>query len=339
MSSVNFQNPEYFYLLILLVPMVVWYIWKRKRMTVNMQVSSTAVFQDVPKSFRYYLLHLPFVLRMIVLALVIVLLARPQSTDNWSSKDVEGIDIVMALDISGSMLAEDLKPNRLEAAKNVAIEFVNSRQNDNIGLVLFSGESFTQSPLTTDKMALCNLFSAVSCEMIDVPGTAVGMGLATAINRIKESKAKSKVIILLTDGTNNVGEIDPIMAAELANSVKNDAGEDVKIRVYTIGVGTKGMAPFPFQTVFGVQRQMVPVDIDEPTLKKIAEITGGKYFRATDNESLQNIYKEIDKLEKTKVSVQEYSKKREEFMPFAVAAAVLLLLELLIRHLVLRHNP
>lgn len=339
MSSITFQNPEYFYLLILLVPMVVWYIWKRKRMTANMQVSSTSVFQDVPKSFRYYLLHLPFVLRMIVLALVIVLLARPQSTDNWSSKDVEGIDIVMALDISGSMLAEDLSPNRLEAAKNVAVEFVNSRQNDNIGLVLFSGESFTQSPLTTDKMALCNLFSAVSCEMIDVPGTAVGMGLATAVNRIKESKAKSKVIILLTDGTNNVGEIDPIMAAELANSVKNEAGEDVKIRVYTIGVGTKGMAPFPYQTAFGIQRQMVPVDIDEETLKKISEITGGKYFRATDNESLKEVYKEIDKLEKTKVSVHEYSKKNEMFMPIAVAAAVLLLLELLIRHLVLRHNP
>lgn len=327
----TFESPEYLYLLLLLIPMIAWYLWKRKTVTANLQISTTEALENVPKSYKYYLLHLPFVLRLGVLALLIVVLARPQSTDNWSNENVEGIDIMMAVDISGSMLAEDLKPNRIEAAKNVGTEFISARKNDNIGLVLFAGESFTQSPLTTDKTALVNLLNAINSEMIDAPGTAIGMGLANTVNRLKESEAKSKVIILLTDGSNNTGEIDPLTAAELAKAFG--------IRVYTIGVGTKGAAPFPVQTAFGIRRQMVEVDIDEETLQKISNMTDGQYFRATDNKSLKEIYDEIDKLEKTKIQVREYSKKQEEYLPYAIAALILLLLEILLRYTVLRHTP
>lgn len=222
---------------------------------------------------------------MVAVALLIVILARPQSTNSWSNSSTEGIDIMLAMDISGSMLAQDLKPNRLEAAKDVAASFINGRPNDNIGLVVFSAESFTQCPLTTDHTVLLNLFKDIQSGMIQ-DGTAIGLGLVNAVSRIKDSHAKSKVIILLTDGSNNAGEIAPVTAAEIAKTFG--------VRVYTIGVGTKGMAPYPFQTAFGVQYQNIPVEIDEATLKQIASTTGGQYFRATDNASLKEIYSEID---------------------------------------------
>ena len=327
----TYESPHYLYLLYLLIPMIAWYLWKRKTITPNLQISTTEGLEKVPKSYKYYFLHLPFVLRVGALALLIIVLARPQSTDKWSNENVEGIDIVMALDISGSMLAEDLKPNRIEAAKEIGTEFISSRPNDNIGLVVFAGESFTQSPLTTDKAALINLLNSVNEELIDAQGTAIGMGLANAVNRLKESPAKSKVVILLTDGANNAGEIDPITAAELAKTFG--------IRVYTVGVGTRGLAPFPFKTAFGIQRQMIEADIEEDVLTKISEMTGGKYFRATDNKSLKEIYQEIDQLEKTKIQVNEFSKKQEEYLPYALLALLLLVLEILLRNTILRHNP
>ena len=326
-----YLNPNYLYLLGLLIPIAVWYYFRRKRQTANLQVSSTEAFKGMGKSYKNYIQHLPFVLRLAAIAMLIVVVARPQKSDSWSDKDVEGIDIMMTLDVSGSMIAEDLKPNRLEAAKSVGAEFISARPNDNIGLVVFAGESFTQSPLTTDKASLLNLVSAVSDDMMEEDGTAIGMGLACAVNRIKESQAKSKVIILLTDGSNNRGEIDPITAAELAKTFG--------IRVYTIGVGTKGEAPIPVKTAFGVQRVMMKVDIDESTLQSIADITDGKYFRATDNSSLKSIYQQIDQLEKTKLKVNSYSKKEEMYLPYAIAALLLLLMEVLLRNTVLRHIP
>lgn len=326
-----FANPNYLYLLLLLIPLIGWYIWKIRKNQASLQVSSSQAF-EAPRmtTYKVYLRHLPFVLRMIAIALIIVILARPQSTNSWQNSTTEGIDIMMVLDISTSMLAEDLKPNRLEAAKDVAASFINGRPNDNIGLVLFAGESFTQCPLTTDHTVLLNLFKDIHAGMIQ-DGTAIGLGLANAVSRIKDSQAKSKVIILLTDGSNNRGEIAPVTAAEIANAFG--------VRVYTVGVGTKGMAPYPFQTAIGVQYQNIEVDIDEPTLQQIAATTGGQYFRATNNRSLKEIYSEIDKLEKTKISVQEYSKKQEEYKTVAIAVFLLLLLEILLRYTLLRKIP
>lgn len=298
----------------------------------SVEMSSSQAF-DVPKAVtaKVYLRHVPFVLRMIAIALVIIILARPQSTNSWQNSSTEGIDIMMAIDISSSMLAQDLRPNRLESAKNVAAAFINGRPNDNIGLVVFSAESFTQCPLTTDHAILLNLFKDIQSGMIE-DGTAIGLGLANAVSRIKDSQAKSKVIILLTDGSNNRGEIAPVTAAEIAKTFG--------IRVYTIGVGTKGAAPYPFRLPGGtIQTQMVPVDIDEPTLKQIATTTGGQYFRATDNASLKEIYSEIDQMEKTKISVQEYSKKQEEYKNIALILFALLLLELLLKHTLLKKIP
>jgi Ca-activated chloride channel family protein len=326
-----FANPHYLYLLLLLIPLIVWYILRMRKKQASLQVSDIQAF-DTPKAttWKVYMRHLPFVLRMIAIALIIVILARPQSTDSWENRNTEGIDIMLAIDISGSMLAEDLKPNRLEAAKNVAASFINGRPNDNIGLVVFSGESFTQCPLTTDHTILLNLFKDIHSGMIE-DGTAIGLGLANAVSRIKDSQAKSRVIILLTDGSNNRGEIAPVTAAEIARTFG--------VRVYTIGVGTRGEAPYPFSTPFGVKYQNVPVDIDEPALQQIASITGGQYFRATDNASLRSIYGEIDQMEKTKISVQQYSKKQEEYKPLALLLFALLLVELLLRNTLLRNIP
>lgn len=325
-----FANPKYLLLLLLLIPMAVWYVYKQRSKQATIRMSSLEPFQRAPRSWKNYLRHLPFVLRMVVTTLLIVVLARPQSTDNWESSTTEGIDIVMAMDISSSMLAADLQPNRLEAAKDVAAEFINGRPNDNIGLVSFAGESFTQCPLTTDHAVLLNLFGKMESGMIE-DGTAIGVGIANAINRIKESNAKSKVIILLTDGSNNRGDIAPVTAAEIAKAFG--------IRIYTIGVGTQGTAPYPVQTAFGTQYQNVPVEIDEVTLKQIASTTGGAYFRATDNAKLKEIYTEIDQMERTKISVKEYSKKQEEYLPFALLAMCLLLLEVVLRNSVLRTIP
>jgi Ca-activated chloride channel family protein len=282
-------------------------------------------------TFRLYLRHVPFVLRLLTVTCIIIALARPQSTNSWNTSTTEGIDIMMTLDISSSMLAEDLKPNRLEAAKEVAATFISGRQTDNIGLVVFAAESFTQCPLTTDHAVLLNLLKDVQCGVIE-DGTAIGHGLATSVSRLKDSNAKSKVIILLTDGTNNRGEIAPTTAAELAQAYG--------IRVYTIGVGSKGTAPYPFPTVGGgIRYQNIPVEIDENVLTKIAQMTDGQYFRATNTAALKRIYEEINQLEKTKMSVQEYSKKQEEYGLFAFAGLVLLLLEMLLRYTVLRRIP
>ena len=326
-----FANPTYLYLLLLLIPLIGWYIYKLSKSQASMQVSSSEVFQlPEARSWKIYLRHVPFLLRMVLIALLIVVLARPQSTNSWQNSSTEGIDIMLAMDISSSMLAQDLKPNRLEAAKDVAASFINGRQNDNIGLVVFAAESFTQCPLTTDHTVLLNLFKDIQPGIIQ-DGTSIGLGLANAISRIKDSQAKSKVIILLTDGVNNAGEIAPVTASEIAKTFG--------VRVYTIGVGTQGEAPYPFQTAFGIQYQNVPVEIDEPTLKQIAATTGGQYFRATDNASLKAIYEEIDQMEKTKISVQEFSKKQEEYMQWALLVLLLLLVEVLLKNTLLRNIP
>jgi len=310
--------------------MIIWYILKFKKANASIKVSSLKGFELSGRNYKYYLMHLLFVIRLVVIALLIIVLARPQSTNRWETESTEGIDIVVALDVSTSMLAEDFKPNRLEASKDVAINFISGREDDRIGLVVFSGESFTQCPLTTDHAVLINLFKDVKSGIIE-DGTAIGMGLANAINRLKDSKAISKVIILLTDGENNMGEIAPITAANLASTFG--------IRVYTIGVGTKGMAPYPFKTAFGTQYQNVEVKIDEDMLREIANTTGGKYYRATSNTKLKEIYEEIDKLEKSKIDVKHYSKKQEEFFWYAVFAVLFLVLEIFIRNAVLRNIP
>lgn len=326
-----FANPTYLYLLLLLIPMIGWYIYKLRKSQASLQISSSEAF-DLPKaaSWKVYLRHVPFLLRMAAVALLIIVLARPQSTNSWQNTSTEGIDIMLAMDISGSMLAEDLKPNRLEAAKDVAASFINGRPNDNIGLVVFAGESFTQCPLTTDHTVLLNLFKDIKTGLIQ-DGTAIGLGLANAVSRIKDSQAISKVIILLTDGVNNMGDIAPVTAADIARTFG--------VRVYTIGVGTQGMAPYPFPSPFGVQYRNVPVEIDEPALKQIAAVTGGQYFRATDNASLKQIYSEIDQLEKTKISVQQFSKKQEEYKYWALWIFALLLIEILLRNTLLRNIP
>lgn len=331
----TFAHPAYLLLLILLVPYIVWYILKGRQSEPSMRVSTTRMYATMPQSYKVYLRHVPFVLRMIALTLLVVVLARPQSTDSWQSSEVEGIDIMLAMDVSTSMLAEDLKPNRLEAAKQVAADFINGRPNDNIGLTVFAGQSFTQSPLTVDHAVLLNLFNSVSCSMatngIIEDGTAIGLGIANAVSRLKDSKAKSKVIILLTDGSNNRGDISPLTAAEIAKTYG--------IRVYTIGVGTNGTAPYPYQGFGGTRYVQVPVEIDESTLIQIAETAGGQYYRATSNSKLKEVYDEIDKLERTKMNVKNLSRKSEEYWPFALWAMVCLLLEVLLRLTVLRRIP
>ena len=323
----SFANPEYLFLLLLLLPIVGWYIYELRKSDASVQVSDTRVLAAQPKSIRIWLLHVPFVLRIAVITLISIALARPQLTNKWSSQSTEGIDIMMALDISGTMLAEDLRPNRLEAAKKVASDFVIARPNDQIGLVVFAGESFTQCPLTTDHAVLVNLFKSVEYGMVE-DGTAIGLGLANAVNRMKDSETKSKVIILLTDGSNNRGDIDPQTAAEIAKTYG--------IRVYTIGVGSYGQARVPVQTPIGKQYITMDNEFDETTLRSIAETTGGQYFRAKDNTSLKAIYDQIDQMEKTKLRVREFSKHTENFAPFLYAALICLLLELIIRYFVLR---
>ena len=330
MSNIEFANPNYFYLLLLLLPMIAWYIFKEKTASADLQISSTNAFKGIKTSTKVYVRHLLFVLRLMALSLLITVLARPQSSTSWNETTTEGIDIVLALDISSSMLAQDFKPDRLSAAKDVATKFILGRENDKIGLVVFAGESFTQCPLTTDHAVLVNLFKDIKSGMIE-DGTAIGLGLANAVNRLKESKSRSKVVILLTDGVNNRGEIAPVTASELASTYG--------IRVYTVGVGSMGTAPYPVQTMFGTQIQQMPVEIDEAVLKEIAEKTGGQYFRATSNTKLKEIYEEIDKLEKSKIDVKHYSKKNEMYLNFGMLALLLLVLELLMKQTVLRSIP
>ncbi|GAA4311807.1 VWA domain-containing protein [Mucilaginibacter gynuensis] len=326
-KSLEFAHPGFFWLFVLIPVMIAYYIWREQHLQGTLSVSAVKGFALPKKSVIARMRHLGIVLRVLCISALIIALARPQSSLSWQNTTTEGIDIVIASDISGSMLAEDFKPNRLEAGKEIAIDFIKNRPDDRIGLVVFSGESFTQCPLTIDHDVLINLYQDIKNGMIE-DGTAVGMGLATAVNRLKESTAKSKVVILLTDGSNNMGSIPPVTAAEIAKKFG--------VRVYTVGVGTNGYAPFPFQTPMGIKYQNVPVQIDEATLNKIASITGGKYFRATNNQSLKNIYERIDKMEKAKIDVTQYHKKTECFLPFAIAALVFLLLEFLSKNTFLK---
>ena len=329
-EGITFKNPELFYLLLVLVPMTAWYIFRQKRNTASIQISNTASILKAPKTIRHYLRHLVFVSLISSIAFFVVVLARPQSSSNWENVTTEGIDIVIALDISSSMLARDFQPDRLEAAKNVAMEFISGREYDRMGLIVFSGEAFTQCPLTTDRAVLLNLFKDIESGMIE-DGTAIGNGLATAVARLKDSEAISRVVILLTDGENNRGEVAPVTAAEIAKTFG--------IRVYTVGVGSIGTAPYPVQTPYGVQLRDMEVKIDEKTLQEISTITDGKYFRATSNTKLEEIYKEIDALEKSKIEVKEMSRKSEEFLPFALLGTLFLIGSLFLRVTIFRSIP
>ena len=300
-----------------------------------MRVSTVAAYYKAPKSWRQRIVHAPMVLRCFAFVMIVCVMARPQTRNSWDNKSVEGIDIMLAMDVSTSMLAEDLKPNRLEAAKNVAAEFVAGRPNDNIGLTIFVGESFTQCPMTTDHASLLNLLHTVRTDIasrgIIADGTAIGMGLANAVSRLKDSKAKSKVIILLTDGSNNMGDISPLTSAQIAKSFG--------IRVYTIGVGTNKVAPYPMPVAGGVQYVNIPVEIDTQTLSDIAQTTDGNFYRATSTAELKKIYKDIDKLEKSKFNVKHFAKRYEAYQPFALGALLVLLLEILLRLTWFRRIP
>ena len=331
----EFANKEYLLLLLLLIPYILWYVMYRKKAEPTIRMSNTFAFRYAPKSWRVMLMPLSLLLRILAFVMIVLVLARPQTSNSWKSETVEGIDIMLAMDVSTSMLAEDLKPNRIEAAKQVASEFIIGRPNDNIGLAIFAGESFTQCPMTTDHTSLLNLLQNVRTDIaargLIEDGTAIGMGLANAVSRLKDSKAKSKVVILLTDGSNNRGDISPMTAAEIAKSLG--------IRVYTIGVGTNNVAPYPMPVAGGVQYVNIPVEIDTKTLAAIASTTNGEFYSATNNAKLREVYQEIDKLEKTKMNVKQYSKRYEAYAPFAIAACLLLLLELLLRETLLKKIP
>jgi len=326
----SWANPGYLYLLIIIPLLIVWYWFRYKSREPEMSFSDVGAFDGDTKSPKVWLRHSLFVLRLLALALLIIAIARPQSTSRKKNISVEGIDIVLALDVSGSMLARDFKPDRLEAAKKIAKDFISKRPDDRIGLVIFSGEAFTQVPLTTDHAMINDMFREIKSGMIE-DGTAIGDGLATAVSRLEESDAISKVVILLTDGVNNAGSVDPMSAAEIAKLYG--------VRVYTIGIGSRGYAPYPVQTPFGTQMQQMKVQIDEDLLQKIAKETGGHYFRATGNAKLREIFKEIDKLEKSKIDIQEFRKKYEMFLPFALIALALFMLEILLRYMVFRRIP
>ncbi len=325
-----FESPRLLYLLAILPLLIIFYILRQSERTPGVRISALSFFSTPVVPFRLVLKHILFGLQMIAIASLIVAFARPQSTESWSETRTEGIDITMCLDVSGSMRAMDFNPNRLEAAKDVAAEFVNGRPNDRFAIVAFSAESFTLCPLTSDRAEVVRQIDNLNFGMLQ-DGTAIGLGLATSVNRLKDSQAKSKVIILLTDGVNNAGSVGPVTAAEIA--------VEYGIRVYTIGVGTEGTAPIPVNTIFGQQIQQMKVEIDEDVLQKVAEMTGAKYFRATDKQKLEDIYTEIDKMEKTILDTQNYSKRQEEYFPFLLAGVVLLAFESLIRLTVIRSIP
>ena len=331
----EFANKEYLLLLVLILPYLIWYVMYRKKAEPTMRMSDTFAFRYAPKSWKVMLMPLSMILRILAFTMTVLVLARPQTQNSWSNKSVEGIDIMLAMDVSTSMLAEDLKPNRIEAAKQVASEFIAGRPDDNIGLSIFAGEAFTQCPMTTDHASLLNLLMNVRTDIaargLIEDGTAIGMGLANAVSRLKESKAKSKVVILLTDGSNNRGDISPMTAAEIAKSLG--------IRVYTIGVGTNNVAPYPMPVAGGVQYVNIPVEIDTKTLSEIAVATEGDFYRATNTRELRNIYKEIDQLEKSLLNVKTFSKRYEAYQPFALVAVLALLLEILLRITIFRRIP
>lgn len=330
MKNIEFQNIEYFYLLVVLPVLIALYIWVVRKQRPKIVHSAAGFMKLFPKSSKIYLQHLPFVFLLLSIVGIVIALARPQSSSTRKEVNTEGIDIIVAIDVSTSMLAEDIKPNRFEAAKETAKEFVKKRTNDRIGLVIFSGESFTQCPVTIDHSVLLKLIDKLKAGMI-IDGTAIGMGLATSVSRLKDSKSKSKVIILLTDGINNTGIISPRTATDLATAFG--------IKVYTIGLGTKGMAPYPVKTPFGTQYQYVDVKIDDQLLTYIAQTTGGKYFRAINRKSLENIYSEIDKMEKTKINVAYFTKKQDHYFPFVVGSTILFSISILLRLTILKKIP
>lgn len=329
----NLAHPGYLWLFLLFIPLIAWYVWSQRKANPSMRMSSISAFKGLSTSWKVYVKHFSFVLKLAALSCLIIILCRPQTYDKWSMSDTEGTDIVMAIDISASMLSRDLQPDRLEAAKKVASDFVAKRESDNIGLVIFAGEGFTLLPMTTHQAMLLNTIHEISINMLDADGTAIGDGIATAINRIKDGKAKSKSIILLTDGTNNSGVVAPLTAAEIA--------QKEGIRIYTIGLGTRGTAETPYAQGFGGELlyKPMPVTIDEESLKKVAQMTGGKYFRATDNDVLTSIFNEIDKLEKTKIDVKNFTNTQDNYMPWAWALLLLVLLNLTISYTVLRRIP
>lgn len=330
--DIQFAEKYWFWLMLVLPLMILWYIWRLKKREGEFNYPSFILLKGIRSSSKARSRHILFVLRLAAFALIIAALARPQSRSTWKNTKTEGIDIVISLDVSLSMLAKDFKPNRMEVAKEVILDFVDARPNDRIGLVLFGGEVFTQCPLTNDHKVLKNMFPQIKAGSLD-QGTAIGLGLAGAVARIKDSKAKSKVIILVSDGVNNVGEISPLTAGELAKTYG--------IRVYCIGVGSKGKAlqPVAIYAQGEYEYDYVDVDVDDKTMTQISEYTGGKYFRATNKESLVTIYQEIDKMEKTIVSEKSFSNKAEHFLPLALAAAIILLLEFLLRFTVYRAIP
>ena len=331
LKNITFANPQFFWLLLVLPLMVAWYVYWNKKSKPNITLSSTIAFKKISSS-KDYLYHSLFALRLLAVALIIIALARPQThSENAQTKITDGIDIVMAIDVSSSMLSQDLKPNRFEALKKVASQFVKDRPNDRIGLVVYAGESYTKTPVTTDKGIILSSLAELTYGQVEA-GTAIGMGLATAVNRLKESKAKSRVIILLTDGVNNTGVIDPLIAAELA--------AEYGIKVYTVGIGTNGMAlsPYALNPDGSIMYRMLQVEIDESLMKKIAQITHGRYFRATNNQKLQQIYDEINKLETSKIEEFKYTEVDEKFRLLVIIATVLLLLEFLLKHTVFRNE-
>lgn len=329
---IQFANPYYLWLFLLYIPLIVWYVMKQRTADPTMSVSTTLPFMKMRNSWKYYLRHVMFVVRLAAIGCLIIILCRPQTHDSWSTSETEGTDIVISLDVSTSMLAQDFKPNRFEAAKDVASQFVSGRETDNIGLVIFAGESFTQVPLTTDKTVLMNYIQDMKIGVLE-DGTAIGDGIATAINRLKNGKAKSKSIILLTDGSNNTGVVAPLTAAEIAKRLG--------IKIYTIGVGKNGEALYPVGTNFygKMEYQKLPVVIDEPTLKSIASSTGGKYFRAVNKNVLRQVFNEIDKLEKTRMDVRNFSHTEDNYMPWAILLLALVMVEILARYTVLRNIP
>lgn len=328
----EFASPKILWFLLLLVPLAAYYIYRCRQGGAAVTVSTTDTVKRAPKTFRYYLRHIPFVLRCTALSLIVVAIARPQSAEHYTNTTTEGIDIVLAVDVSTSMLAKDFTPDRLSVAKEVASEFISDRTGDRIGLVVFAGESFTQSPLTTDQSSLQTMLGRITSGIIE-DGTAIGNGLATSINRLRESDAKSKVVILLTDGVNNRGEISPLTAAKIA--------KDMGIKVYTIGIGRRGTAPYPLFDNQGREVDVVnmKVEIDEKILRDIASQTGGEYFRATDKQTLEAVYDRINQLEKSRVEVENRTTLHEEFLLFVLWALAALLLEFIINRIVLKRIP
>lgn len=334
---IQFAHPGYFFLLLLLIPLILWHIFMHDKHEPTMKVASTAGYGHAPRTWRTMLRHVPFVLRIVTLAFLVVVLARPQTSEPMSEKEVEGIDIMLAIDVSASMNIPDLEPNRIEAAKEVALEFIAGRPNDNIGLTLFGGESFTQCPMTTDHRTLVKMFKDVNTHMAEsgiiADGTAIGMGLMNAVNRLQDSKCPSKVVILITDGANNTGDISPLTAAEVAKSKG--------VRVYTVAVGKQGPVRIPYATLPDGSTYYVTQenDMDPETLETIASTTGGKFYMAENTEKLHDIYNDIDKMERVKMKVNNYTKRYEAFLPFGLIALLALLLEMLLRLTILRRIP